>query len=104
MPNLSQAHKQRWTPVPRIFPEFQYCIGSGEGGRGGGGREGGVNCKVFSKRRHPEISTDGSYEYHHRLYITVPRIFSQYYNFNEISVFKEPHSYSSSERSTPAYG
>lgn len=68
MPNLSQAPKQRWTPVPRISPEFQYCIGLGEGG---GGVE---NCKVFSKSRHPEI-TDGNYEYHHRLCITVPRIF-----------------------------
>ena len=35
MPNLSQAPKQRWTPVPRISPEFQYCIGLGEGGGGG---------------------------------------------------------------------
>lgn len=62
------------------------------------------NCKVFSKSRHPEI-TDGNYEYHHRLCITVPRIFfSQDYNSNEIRVFKEPHGHSSPERSTPAYG
>ena len=61
------------------------------------------NCKVFSKSRHPEI-TDSNYEYHHRLCITVPRIFSQDYNSNEIRVFIEPHGHSSPERSTPAYG
>ena len=67
------------------------------------GPGGGENCKVFSKSRHPEV-TDGNYEYHHRLCVTVPRIFSQDYNSNEISVFKEPNSHSSPERSTPAYG
>ena len=59
MPNLSQAPKERWTPVPRISPEFQYCIGLGEQGGGGGERVAVENCKVFSKSRHPEI-TDGN--------------------------------------------
>ena len=28
---LPSPHKQRWTRVSRIFPEFQLCIGWGEG-------------------------------------------------------------------------
>ena len=51
MPNLSQAHKQRWTPVPRIFPEFQYCIGSGEGGGGRGER----TARYFPKEGTPKL-------------------------------------------------
>ena len=38
---LPSPHKQCWTPVSRIFFEFQLCIGWG--------RE---NCKKFSKRMH----------------------------------------------------
>ena len=94
MPNLSQAPKQRWTPVPRISPEFQYCIGLGEGWR--------------TARYFPKVGTP-------KLQIVITNIitacaspsqgfFSQDYNSNEIRVFKEPHGHSSPERSTPAYG
>lgn len=86
--------------VGRLYPGFPRSFNIAQGWWGG---KGGENCKVFSKSRHPEI-TDGNYEYHHRLCITVPRIFSQDYNSNEIRVFKEPHGHSSPERSTPAYG
>ena len=97
MPNLSQAPKQRWTPVPRISPEFQYCTGLG--GRGGEGR---------TARYFPKVGTP-------KLQMVITNIitacaspsqgfFPQDYNSNEIRVFKEPHGHSSPERSTPAYG
>ena len=99
MPNLSQAPKQRWTPVPRISSEFQYYIGLGGGGEGVWWR---------TARYFPKVGTP-------KLQMVIANIitacaspsqgfFSQDYNSNEIRVFKEPHGHSSPERSTPAYG
>ena len=87
MPNLSQVPKQRWTPVHRISPEFQYCIGLGGGGGGG------------TARYFPKV---GSLKLQMVITNIITACASPPQGF--FRVFKESHGHSSPERSTLAYG